>query len=475
MKITERLIGAFFGDLIEAKVTERLKAASVLDAPTEAGWRKLTGNPDRNLLPTTQDRMIEIAYWLYETNPLARWYVDITVAFILGEGLPYEAEDDDVKDALDDFWFDPINRMDLYFPKHCRELHIYGELCLPVFTAQNTGKVRLGFIDPAQIAEVYTDPENIKMVIGVAIKGSTGTNDTRKLVTILPKDAEYVLSRGARAARDTMTDGECFFYAINNVTNSPRGRSDYLPIADWLDAYEQFLFDYADKWPQLNAFVWDMLVTGGTDKEIREQLANFSKKSGSVFGHNDKVTLTAVTPDLKALEAEKGARLFRNHILGRKGFPEHWYGGGGEVNLATAGEMGTPTYKMLSLDQKEIKYILEDIFTVVIDRRRQANTLRITDEEALRFTVSTPELISKDITKNSSAITQVAAALTTAETQGWIDKEAARKVFGFIVGMLGIEIDLDEARDNLNTQKEEKGYEDYVAPKSQKTEKGYGE
>ncbi len=461
MSIKDRLIGAFFGGIIEQKVNDRLKAASVLDAPGDAGWRKLTGNPDRNLLPTTQERMIEIAYWLYETNPFARWYVDITVAFILGEGLPYEAENEEVKAVLDEFWYDPINRMDLYFPKHCRELMIYGELCLPVFTAENTGKVRLGFIDPAEISDVITDPENVKVIIGAVIKGSAGTGTDRRLKTILPKEAEYILSPGARALRDNFTDGECFYYAINNVTNSPRGRSEYLPIADWLDVYEQFLFDYADKWPQLNAFVWDLLVQDGDDKAIKEQLANFTKKPGSVFGHNGKVSLTAVTPDLKAIDAETGARLFRNHILGRKGFPEHWYGGGGDVNLATAGEMGTPAYKMLSLDQKEIKYILEDIFTVVIDRRRQARTLIVTDEEALQFTVSTPELVSKDMTKNSAAIQQVAAALVSAENQGWVDKETARKVFAYIIGMLGIDVDLDTVVENMRRQSEDEGYEDY--------------
>ena len=76
-----------------AKPTVQIRAASYTDAlgsPDADGtvWRRLTANPDRNMLPVLQDRMIEIAYWLWETNPLAGWLIDITTAFILAEGMP---------------------------------------------------------------------------------------------------------------------------------------------------------------------------------------------------------------------------------------------------------------------------------------------------------------------------------------------------------------------------------------------------
>ena len=48
--------------------------------------------PGRELVPILQDRMIQISYWLYETNPLARWLIDMTAAFICGEGFPIEAK-----------------------------------------------------------------------------------------------------------------------------------------------------------------------------------------------------------------------------------------------------------------------------------------------------------------------------------------------------------------------------------------------
>lgn len=462
MKFRNRFISAFFGDIIEQKVSERLKAASIADIEKEdIGWRKLTGNITRDLTPLKQDRMIQIAFYLWENNPLARWLIEITKDFILAEGLPYECKDEDVKQVLDDFWHDPINRMDLYLEKYVRELFLYGELCFPVFTAQQTGKVRLGYIDPAQIKEVVTDPENVKAVIGIIMKDSA-RQAGMKLKTILPKDAEFILSRSAQTLRATYMDGECFFFAINNVTNSPRGRSKLLAIADWLDAYEQFLFDYSDKWPLLNTFVWDMKVEGGDESAIKEQMKAFTKKSGSIFAHNEKVTLEAATPDLKAIDAETGARLFRNHILGAMGYPEHWFGGGGDVNRATAVEMGTPAFKTLSSKQRYVKYILETILEHVITKALDANYLRVTEPDAYDFSVITPELSSKDVTKYASMMQQVVASLVSAEMQGWIDRQTAQKIFANLINYFGVEIDVEEMEKAISEKEDKKGYEDYL-------------
>src|SRR4030042_4971679 len=109
MKIREKLFDAVFGGTIEREVARRLKAASITDY--EAGWRRLTGeNVNRNLNPLQQDRMIEIAYWLWETNPMAKWLIEIAKDFILAEGLRYQAKEEEVQKYLDDFWFDPVNR-----------------------------------------------------------------------------------------------------------------------------------------------------------------------------------------------------------------------------------------------------------------------------------------------------------------------------------------------------------------------------
>lgn len=453
--------------------TVQIRAASFSDslaAPGEdmKGFRRLTANANRDMIPLLQDRMIEIAYWLWETNPLAGWLIDITTAFILAEDMPYEATNPEVKAVLDGFWNDPINRMPLYFPKHVDELHIFGELCLPVFIAVQTGRVRYGYVDPAQIKQVVTDPENVKVPIAVMTRGWIGdvagfsVNAPAKIYrTILPPEAEHVLSPAARGLRERFTDGQCFYWSINNISNSPRGRSSLLPVADWLDAYEQYLFDFAEKWPLMNAFVWDLLVNGAEPEEIQKQVKLFSKKSGSVYGHNEKVTLTASAPEMKAIDAQTGARLFRNHILGRFGYPEHWYGGGGDVNRATAEEMSAPALKMLKRKQLSVRYIMEEMLSFQIQQARASRYLRVSDEEASQFTILLPQMETKDVAKLGSMVQQVGTTLIGAETQGWVDKDTARKIFASITSFVGVDIDLEQVKKAVEDEREATGYQDY--------------
>jgi hypothetical protein len=459
--LKDKLIETFLGGIIEKKVGERMQATSMTDYRKEdEGWRKLTGNSTREMLSTTQDRMIDIAFWLWENNPLGRWIIEIIKDFIVADGLPFEAKNNEVHKLLEDFWFDPVNRMDLYMEKHARELHIFGELTFPEFVAAQTGRVRLGYLDPKQIDQAVTDPENVKMTIGIILKGEGG-NQGRRFKTILPEDADFVLSETAKAMRDSFTDGECFFFTINNVTNSPRGRSEILVTSDWLDAYEQFLFDYTDRWPLLNTFIWDLLVTDGDKISIDEQIKAFTKKSGSVFGHNQKVTLEAKTPDLKSQEADIGARLLRNHILGAHGIPSFWYGGGDDANRAIGVEMGTPAFKMLGSKQRYFKYILETIFDRVIYKALQANYLQVPEEEAYDYSVNLPEVTSRDIAKYSTAIQQLTISLTAAQNQGWIDKDTSSKIFAFALSMIGYEMDIVAVQEAVAKEEEAKGYTDY--------------
>ncbi len=457
-RIVKSMFGAQINAQIESEVMDRLKAANITD--DEEGWRRLTGDTERKLNEVTQERMFEICYWLWKYNPLANWLIEIVTAFIVGSGFVIESDNKEVENMLNGFWNDPLNNLDIYAEKHVRELGIYGEQCWSKFVSENSGKVRLGYIDPAQIKKVVTDPENVKMKVAVFLKGTSGAPG-RKFKTVLPADAEAVLSEKAQKIRDISTDGECYFFSINNVTNDPRGTSDLFVLADWLDAYEQFLYDYADRWPLMNSFVWDLMVDGADEPALKEALKNFTKKSGSVFAHNEKQTLESVSPDLKSVDAAKGASLLRNHILGNKSIPEHWYGGGGDVNRATALEMGTPVFKMMNSRQDLVVNIFTFVLNDVMAEGDEAGMLAGVSDEEKKFTVSTPELAAKDVTSFSTAVQQLTTALSTAQTNEWIDKDTAVKLFAFCISLIGYELDVDAVKEKLKEEDSRKGYEDY--------------
>ena len=451
------IVRKLFGSEIERRVAERLPAA-VGQSLTDIGWRRLTGSPTRELPMMDQERAIEVAYWLWKTNPMGKWIIEVVTAFVAAKGTPYSCENEEVKAVLDGFWEDPVNRMDIHWENFVRELGIYGEQCWPVFVAEQTGRVRLGYLDPAMIDRVFPDPENVKVKVGLTIKSTAG-GPARRLAIVLDEENEAFLSEAGRALRDSFIDGRCFFFTVNALTNEMRGTSDLFTVADHLDGYEQFLYDSSEKYAQFNAYYYDITVEGADEKKLDEERKKYEPpRTGGAFIHNEKVKSEAVAPDLKANDSEKAARLHRNHILGSMGLPEHWFGGGGDVNRATASEMDAPSRKIIENRQEKIKNMLEVVFDFVITSARSAGYLKVTDEAAQDFDIQTPEISDKDVAKLSAMLQQTATSLVVAESQGWIGKDEAAKAFAYFLAFIGYEYVPDPETD-------EPGTEDYTNPK----------
>jgi len=436
----------------------------------EAEWRRLTGDARRDLAPLTQKRMQDLAVYLWKANLLANRMVELPVAYLLAEGVSLSAPDPEAQGWLDAFWRDPINRLDLKLPKKVRELALYGEQCWPVFVNEFDGMVRLGYVDPGLIETVVTDPDNIEQPIGiVTVRDKRGKARRYRVIVNGP---ETVFSRRTQEIRASFGDGECFYYAINDLSNATRGQSDLMPAMDWLDAYDEALFGELERWNYLRAFIWDVTLKGATQEEVNRRAASIVvPEAGGIRVHNDSEEWDAVSPEIKSYDAGAAARLFRNHVLGGGSIPEHWYGGGGDVNRATAGEMGEPTFKMFSMRQALWKAILEEIGTYVVRQRakalygREPDPANQADTEAYAVTANFPELTARDTTKYAAALGQVVAAGAQAITEGLLSKKTVTAIVASIAGRLGVEIDVDAeletALDEAAAKAERDGFPDF--------------
>src|SRR4030042_4018627 len=126
-------------------------------------WRSLTTNQDRDLNLLTQRRMQDIAFYLYDSNPMAGRIIEIIEDFVIGDGFGYTAQDPDVKEVLDNFWEDSDNNLDEEMNINVVELFLFGELCLPVWVNSADGAVKLGYIDPKTILKIKKDSNNLKI------------------------------------------------------------------------------------------------------------------------------------------------------------------------------------------------------------------------------------------------------------------------------------------------------------------------
>lgn len=416
-----------------------------IDADEEQ-WRRLTGDSLRDLSPMTQERMQEMALYLWRGNVLANRMVELPVAYLLADGVTMTVADEDAQKWIDAFWDDPINKMDLKLPKKVRELAIYGEQCWPVFVNDVNGHVRLGYLDPGAIATVVTDPDNIEQPIGVVTKRDR-KGDVRRY-KIIVNGPETVFSNRTQEIRETFDTGECFYFTVNDLSNASRGQSDLLAATDWLDGYDHAMFGELDRWDFLRAFIWDVELKGATPEEVKKRAGEItSPKPGSTRVHNDAEKWTAVTPALQAGDSAEEARLFRNHILGGLTIPEHWYGGGGDVNRATGDSMGEPTFKVLSMRQAIWKHILVELGTFQIRMRARAlfGAEPVGDEwDDFRPVAVFPEMTARDTSKYAAALQQVVAAGTIAIERGVLSEETVVTIVASVAGQLGIEIDPKE-------------------------------
>jgi len=435
-RLAEVVLGKNFIDEIKQQVVRETVVSGKKEDDT--GWRPITGAAERDLSPLTQGRMQEIAFHLYDRNPVAHRILEMTKDFVVGEGISFTGENDKVEKVLKDFWDDPVNAWDLKQGQRVLELGLYGEQFYPAAVNEIDGRVRMGYLDPSAVAKVVQDPENVEIIRQVKRKGSITT--VQKTYNVVNVDEDV------KSPTYWELKGELFFFAINKVASALRGRSDLFCLADWIDGYDQFLFNRLERSHLMNVFLWDITLEGYNQNQVEEWLKNQGiPKPASMRAHNEKVKWNAVVPELGAHDASEEAKLFRNMILGGAGLPPHWFAGGEGITRATALEMSTPVMKRLKTRQKYFKYMIDLIFKFVIAQAIIHKKLTPRDIDR-SFAVGLPKLLEKDIYTLSRGLKFIIGALETGMERKWIDEKDAKKIFAYMMSQLGLEIKAREGK-----------------------------
>lgn len=437
-----------------AEAAPAASAGHYVEASGESGWRPLSQS-SRDLQPTTQRRMQELAHHAWEQHRLANRLIELPLAFILGDGVTVACDDEEAQGWLDAWWSDPINRLDLNLEKRVRELALFGEQLIVVFVT-DAGHVRHGAVDPTLISDVIVDPDNAALPIGIKVRDAAGEELIYKII-LDGDDAELLMPR-AQAERATMTGGACHFWRVNDLLTGRRGRSDLLSAIDIADAYSQLIFGEVERAAALRTAIWDVTLTGATKAEVEERANTIAPPTPmSIRVHNEAEKWEALSPKLEAADASQTLRVVRNEVLGGGTIPEHWYGGGGDVNRATAAEMDEPTYKIFRRRQLLWQAIIEAEARYVI-RQRLAATGRATGTlpDAMRPRAEFPPMQSVDVARYAQALAQVVAGAASAVDRGLMTEESAIALIAGIAAKLGVEIDPAEELEAARKAKAER-------------------
>jgi len=434
-------------------------------------WRRLSDNwYQKDVLPSTYLELHNQCYEAYNSNPLARQAIEITTSMVLGSGLKVAAHTQRVQRLLDRFWHDPDNHMDLRVCSLCTELGLYGEQFIRFFVNPIDGSVKIGQIDPSTIDQIVTDPNNVEKPLrfhqrpvgpgadvwsaGVGsqesgvrrsstgparfaadeppVAGGPGRTDSRLPAPDSPEGRWFVAGE------------EVIQFAINKVSNAKRGQSDLATLLVWLNRYKDWLTDRVRLNKYKGAFVWDVKLAGADKKTIDRKKMEYaySPLPGSVVVHNENEEWSAVEPKIGADQVEADGKAIKMMIAVGAGLPEHYLAEGGNVNKATAAEMGLPTLKRFERRQDYVGFMLRTILDRVLHEAQQAGLLSARQDK--RYDIIFPPIDTDDGEGIASAIGKLVPALQTAKQEGWLSDATAMKLLHRFLG--GDAFDVTEER-----------------------------
>lgn len=414
-------------------------------------YRRLTSGAKfrtRDLSSLTQDRQLEVSWYLFESNPFAHRLITLMTDLIIGEGAQVEVMVDDqrVQAAVNTFW--GRNQM----PQRMREFYmansLNGELIFPVAVNEVTGTPVLGYLDSVQVKAIRPLDGNVLHLDKMILK-PFGPGDAETTLDIIREDP----ATGRLA-------GNVFYHRINALPNSLRGRSDLMPLADWLDLYDQFMFAEVERLNLISAFAWDYTIEGAKDDaEIQAKIKRLPKlKPGAVFGHNEKEKLEARTPDLKATDRSEVARMLRVHIAGSMGFPVS-YLGDTDSNRATIEGQNDVMLKTPAARQKEFGGFLNQMVRYTVEQVLGKNPALFVDAQP-RFRITMPEIQAKDVSRVGTVMASVMTAMDSGIANKTVSRKLAIRVIAGLIKQLGIDADPaeiaaeieDEAGDQANAE-----------------------
>jgi hypothetical protein len=413
----------------------------------EDQFRRTSGGSrfkSRDLTPIQQDRMLEIAWYLIESNPFAKRLLQLMTDLVVGEGITASSKDQKIDEIIQKTWKHPINRLD----QKLRELYfafsLNGELIIPAARNPITGIPHLGYWDPMQIARVETRPDNVTVQDYLVLKPAAGETEGPRLKIINEDPISGLL------------EGDVFYFRTNALPNSGRGRSDLLTLADWLDLYDSLMFAEVERVKLLSAFVWDLKMEKSNETEIKKRLKELGTPTGgTVYGHNEKETLQAITPRLDAGDRSEVARTLAIHIAGAAGFPISWLGFP-DSNKATIEGQNDVMLKTPSARQKEFAGHLATILRYAVEGATTKNRALYRDVGSAGFDIHVPEIAAKDIARVGAVIANVVSAMDTAQQNGTMSRRAAVVVQLAVLKHLGVAMDVEEVLAEADVDQEER-------------------
>lgn len=336
----------------------------------DEGWINLSAGVGEVVTDAERIANLKLSRLYYTKDPLARQAIRLWTDYTFGPGMTWQTEEEAAQKALEAFWDSKANQSVLSARgqrKSSDKLLVDGEVFFAIFLgAKDEAKIRR--IDPLEITEIITDPDDIDDVRFYRRKWTDRQGKAHETIYRSTLNIKGEAISDAMGASVKHND-DAFIYHLAYNTISQRGNPLLLPALDWIKHYRRFLASRIAIMLALARFAWKTKVTGGqvAVDAIRAKTDAKIIAAGSQLLENLGSDTTPIKADSGARNAYDDGRMIKLQIAAAVGIPEQYFGDISIGNLATAKTVELPMMKMFQSYQKVWSDAYQDIDEVILE------------------------------------------------------------------------------------------------------------
>ena len=423
MTLRERIVDRLFGDII----AQRAQAAAVsVRVDDSAGWDAMLGaGPlDRPWSDLKTDLDDSLEAW--RKNFLVRRIVTLTRSYVVGKGIAITSKDPEIDEFVQEFWDHQQNHMPDRLGPMCDELTRTGEIFPTLHTNRVDGMSYVRFRVASEMQAIITDPDDYEVELEYHQRQKT-TAEPKVWIGPGHKNAFGRKSGGRGGAHLVPL---MLHYTVNKPLGATRGESDLLPILPWAKRYSGWLNDRV----RLNRRrtrqgLMDITLDDDTQVQAKSRkLRTSNPQDSGVYVHGKGEEVQFHDLNIQAGDASDDGLALRLAIACGANVGLHHLGEGGQVNYATAKEMGEPTALFYTERQNQLIQFLINLLTSAYRRKCALGLAVMPAGDDLQLQPAVTEIARADNLALAQAAAHIVAALQGLKAEGWVDDTTALKL-----------------------------------------------
>ena len=387
-------------ELLIREATQSVEDALSLE---DTGWVNLSGTTGDVITSSERITNLKLSRLYATKDPMGKQAIRLWTDYTFGTGMTWQVEDEGAKKALEGFWNSKANQSILSARgqrKSSDKLLIDGEIFFAIFLGAK-GEAKIRHIDPLEIIELITDPDDKEDVKFYRrqwsdTQGKPHETIYRSTVNIKGEAAVDIYGKSIKH------NDEALVYHLTCNTITQRGNPLLLPALLWMKYNTKFLASRIGIMLALAKFAWKSKVKGGQTAVdiIKAKTHEQEVAAGSHLVENLGVDTQPIKTESGASSAYQDGRMIKLQIAAAVGIPEQYFGDISIGNLATAKTVELPMMKMFQSYQKVWADTYQDIDEIILEHNQISSDNWYIDRDF-------PAIAPEDIALAAQAIVQI--------------------------------------------------------------------